>query len=482
MAIDIQAFIRKNGFIWGPEPEAYGGVAGFYSYGPLGKLLKNKVETLIRQTFRVAGFWEVEAPTVMPEIVWTASGHLAGFIDPIVVCKKCDAAYRIDKLIEEKHDVVANSFTKKQLLDFIAKKDLRCPSCKGHFLPQIEDYNLMMKTSIGRNKVAYLRPETATTTYLPFKQYYEFFRKKLPIKVFQIGKVFRNEISPRQNVLRGREFTQAEAQMLIHKADKNKFKDYKIVKDLSIPFWPASAQKRGAKCKKQKVSYALSKGWIKNKAYAYCLGVAYAFIKGLGLPEGKLRFRQHTKQELAHYAEDAWDLEVNLNSYGWTELLGVHDRADFDLKQHQKHSSKSFKVEGSIPHILEIAFGSDRPTFALVDLFLHEEKVGKNKRVVLKLPKQVAPITVAVFPLVNKDGLQKKALEIFYQVESLGVDAVYDDSGSIGKLYRRQDEKGTPFCITIDYQTMKDNTVTIRDRDTMEQKRVKASDLAEVLR
>tara|TARA_Y100000310_G_C20699533_1_gene828430 strand:+ start:5094 stop:6581 length:1488 start_codon:yes stop_codon:yes gene_type:complete len=480
MAIDVQAFVRKNGFIWGPEPEVYGGVAGFYSYGPLGKLLKNKVEAQIRQTFRGASFWEVEAPTVMPEVVWTASGHLGGFVDPIVVCKKCSATYRIDKLIEEKHDVVADAFTKKQLLAFIKKKDMRCPSCKGHFLPEIQDYNLMMKTEIGIDKTAYLRPETATTTYLPFKQYYELFRKKLPVRVFQIGKAFRNEISPRQSVIRGREFTQAEAQMFIHKADKKKFDDYKQVKDLKIPFWPAKSQKRG-KPKMYKVSSAVRKGWLKNQAYAYCLGIAYSFVSGLGIPESKMRFRQHTKNELAHYAEDAWDLEINLPSYGWTEVLGVHDRADYDLKQHQKHSGKSFEIEGKIPHVLEIAFGSDRPTYALIDLFLAEEKAGKNKRVVLKLPKQVAPLTAAVFPLVKKDGLQKKAREIYYQVLSLGVDAVYDDTGSIGKLYRRQDEKGTPFCITIDYQTKKDNTVTVRDRDTMKQKRVKLTELDKVI-
>jgi len=480
MAIDIQAYVRKNGFIWGPEPEIYGGVAGFYSYGPLGKLLKNKVEALIRQTFRVAGFWEIEAPIIMPKIVWEASGHLSSFVDPIVVCKKCNGVYRIDKLIEEKHDVVADSFTKKQLLEFVAKKDLRCPSCKGHFLPKIEDYNLMMKTTIGVDKDAYVRPETATTTYLPFKQYYEFFRKNLPIKVFQIGKAFRNEISPRQSVLRGREFTQAEAQLFLHKGDKRTFKGYDQVKSTKIPMWPASAQKKG-KPRMCTLAHALREGWIKNKAYAYCLGIAYAFASGLGLPANKLRFRQHTKHELAFYAEDAWDLEANLNSYGWTELLGVHDRSDYDLKQHQKFSGKSFKIAGEVPHILEIAFGSDRPTYALIDLFLHEEKVGKDKRVVLKLPKQVAPLRAAVFPLVNKDGLQDKALEIFYQVESLGVDAVFDSAGSIGKRYRRQDEKGTPFCITIDYDTEKTNTVTVRDRDTMKQKRVKISELDKVL-
>ena len=476
--MDIPAFIRKNGLIWGPEPEIYKGLAGFYTYGPLGKLLKNKVELLIRETFRSAGFWEVEAPTIMPTVVWEASGHLAGFVDPIIVCKKCSASYRADKLIEEKHDVVADSFSKKKLLDFIKKNAMLCPSCKGSFLPEIQEYNLMMKTTVGRNKEAFLRPETATTTYLPFKRYYEFFRKTLPIKVFQIGKVFRNEISPRQSVLRGREFTQAEAQLFIN--DKSKFDDYNLIKDVKIPFWPASAQKKG-KPKQYKVSYALKKKWVKSKAYAYCLSLGYMFVAGLGIPDKRIRFRQHTKQELAHYAEDAWDLEVKTNTYGWVELLGVHDRSDYDLKQHQKRSGTSFKVEGKVPNILEIAFGADRPTYALIDIFLKEEKVGKEKRAVLKLPKQVAPISAAVFPLVNKDKIPEKAMEIFMQVKALCSDAIYDSAGSIGKRYRRQDEKGTPICITIDYQTKKDNTVTVRDRDTMKQRRVKLADLDKLL-
>lgn len=480
MDTDVVAFAKKNGFIWGPEPEAYGGVAGFYSYGPLGKLLKDNVEKEIRSVFRSAGFWEIEAPIVMPKKVWEASGHLRNFIDPLINCKKCKSVFRADKIIEEKHDILAESWPKKKMLNFIRDKGLRCPNCGGDFLPKIDDYNMMMKTTLGFDEEAFNRPETATSTYLSFANYYDFFRRKLPIKVFQIGKAFRNEISPRQNVVRAREFTQAEAQIFIFADEKNNFPDYKFVKKTTIPLWPAVFQEKGKKVSEIAVETAIRKNWISTKAYAWCLAIAYDFLIDLGIPKDKIRVRQHTKDEMAHYATDAWDLEVKTNTYGWIELCGVHDRQDYDLKQHSKHSGAKLQVAGKTPHILEIAFGSDRPTFALLDLFLTEDKVHKEKRVVLKLPPKMAPVQVAVFPLVNKDGLPEKAYKIFWELNK-DIVAVYDDSGSIGKRYRRQDERGTPYCITVDYDTLKDKTVTIRERDSMKQKRVPTKEILKSL-
>lgn len=475
--MDTVAFAKKNGFIWGPEPEIYGGgIAGFYSYGPMGKLLKNRVEAEIRKTFQSAGFWEVEMPIVLPRKVWEASGHMNNFVDPLIRCKKCRGIFRADKIIEEKHDVPAGSFPKKKLLTFIQDKGLRCPNCNGDFLPKIEDYNLMMKTTIELDRVAYNRPETATATYIAFPNYYEFFRKKMPIKVFQIGKAFRNEISPRQNVLRGREFTQAEAQIFIFPDEKNDFLDYEKVKKETLPFWPAEFQNAKKSVSRMTVSSALKKGYLSSKAYAWSLVTAYKFLKSLGLPEDRIRVRQHTQEEMAFYAVDAWDLEIKTNTYGWVELAGIHDRGTHDLKQHSKHSGKKLQVAGQTPNILEIAFGSDRPTFALIDIFLEKEKVGKDSRTVLKLPKQVAPVQAAVFPLVSKDGLSEKAYKIYNQLSNSFV-VIYDQSGSIGKRYRRQDERGTPYCITVDYDSIKDNKVTVRERDSMKQKRVKIEDL-----
>ena len=474
---DVVGFAKKNGFIWGPEPEIYGGVAGFYTYGPMGKLLKDNVEREIRHVFRAAGFWEIEAPMVMPREVWEASGHLRNFVDPLITCKKCKSIFRADNIIEEKHDVAAGAWPKKKMINFIKDEGIRCPNCKGDFLPRIDDYNLMLKTTLEANREAYVRPETATSTYLQFMNYYDFFRKKLPIKVFQIGKAFRNEISPRQNVNRGREFTQAEAQVFIFADEKNEFPDYDHIKNMELPFWPAEFHEAKKQVSKATISTAVRKHWLGTKAYAWCLATAYRFVLDLGIPKDRIRIRQHAKDEMAHYAADAWDVEVKTNTYGWVELCGVHDRQDYDLKQHSKHSNSKLQVGGKTPHILEIAFGSDRPLFALLDLFLEEEKVHKEKRIVLKLPPKMAPSQVAVFPLVGKDGLPEKARKVFVKLAKHNLVAIYDEAGSIGKRYRRQDERGTPYCITIDYDTLKDDTVTIRERDSMNQRRVKVEDL-----
>ena len=478
---DVVAFAKKNGFIWGPEPEIYGGVAGFYSYGPTGKLLKDNVEAEIRKVFRYAGFWEMEAPIVMPKAVWEASGHLRNFVDPLIRCKNCKSRFRADKIIEEKHDVVAGAWPKEKLIDFIKDKGIRCPNCKGDFLPKIEDYNLMMKTTLELDKEAYNRPETATPTYLSFNNYYAFFRKKLPIKVFQIGKAFRNEISPRQNVIRGREFTQAEAQVFILPEDKKKFNDYKFIKKMTLPFWTADLQHEKKAPGRATVETAMKKKWLSTEAYAWCLATAYKFLVDVGIPEDRIRVRQHTKDEMAHYAADAWDLEVKTNTYGWIELCGVHDRRDFDLKQHAKHSKSKLQVGGQTPHILEIAFGSDRPTFALIDIFLTEDKVKGELRTVLKLPPKMAPVQVAIFPLVSKDGLPEKSKQIYREL-SKELIAVHDSAGSIGKRYRRQDERGTPYCVTVDYDTLKDKTVTIRERDSMKQRRVPIKEIVKSLK
>jgi glycyl-tRNA synthetase len=475
-AEEFNAFCKRNGFIWGPEPELYGGIAGFYTYGPLGKLLKNHVENRIRKVFTDNGFWEIEAPIVMPEVVWKASGHLDNFVDPLIRCSKCDSSFRADNIIEENHDVVADAMTKKQLLEFIKKHKIVCPKCKGRFTDKIEDFNLMMKTKIGTDIVAFNRPETATTTYLPFKNYYEYFRRKMPISVFQIGKAFRNEISPRQGVIRGREFTQAEAQLIVMPQDKKDFAAYSDVKKDKIPFWPAEYQEKGKKPVVKPIDYAVKNSWLKNKAYAWSLAIAYRFISSLNIPVERVRLRQHTKKELAFYADDAWDIELKFNNYGWIELVGIHDRQDYDLKQHDKFSKKGLKVEGVYPHILELAFGSDRPTFALLDLFLETEKTKDGNRFVLKLPRDIVPIQVAVFPLMKKDELKAKARKICNVLKE-NYACQYDEAGSIGKRYRRMDEVGTPYCITVDYDTLEDDSVTVRDRDTMKQKRVKIKDL-----
>jgi len=475
--------MQSRGFIWGPSPEIYGGLAGFYEYGPLGKLLKNKVENRIRTAFQQNGFFEVECPIITPKVVWEASGHVAGFKDPMVICSKCKASYRVDHLIQDKFPDV--HVDKDDFLKFIAEKKMKCPSCGSDFEQRILQHTLMIPVTMGLDTPAFVRGETATTTYLPFIRYYDFFRKKLPFGVFQIGKAFRNEISPRQHVVRMREFTQAEAQVFVDPETKNEWEKFEEVKDQSLPLWTAEEQEKG-KPKPTTLSDAIKTGTLKNKAYAWTVFMAYQVFREIGIPEDKMRLRQHAPDEKAFYADDAWDLEIDLRSFGWTECCGIHDRTDYDLKQHAAASKKTLEAldEASgrkfVPHILEIAFGSDRPTFALLDLF-YNKKDKEEGKTVLKLPSALAPIQAAVFPLLKKEELTKMAKELYQELNKEFI-CFYDETAAIGKRYLRAAEMGIPYCITIDFDSLNDQSVTIRDRDSEEQKRVKISELAQVVK
>ncbi len=481
---DFISFVQEAGLIWGPSPEIYGGLAGFYTYGPLGKLLKNKVENSVRKTFNANGLMEVEAPTVLPDSVWKASGHLDTFTDRVIKCSMCDAVFRADKLIEEKFDISADAFSDKKLLDFIGEKKIGCPSCKGRFEEKISKQNLMMKTVVA-GKDASLRPETATATYLPFQRFYNYFRKKVPFGVFQIGKAYRNEISPRQSVLRGREFTQAEGQMFIDPVLKNDWSGYDKIKDVKLPFWSEDDQKKVKDIKDISIADALEKGYIKSQVYGWCIHLAYSQFRNFGIPTERIRLRQHHEDEKAFYADDAWDVEIKLNNYGWTEVCGVHDRTDYDLKQHSKASGVKLEAkrengESFVPHVLEIAFGTDRPTYALIDIF-YDKKHADDGKSVFKIPYNMAPIDVSIFPLMKKPEQitlaekVKKTLEKDFIVD-------YDVSGSIGKRYLRSATKGIPFAITVDFDSLEDDSVTVRDRDSEKQIRVKIEELRKKLR
>jgi glycyl-tRNA synthetase len=481
---ELARYLADKDYIYGPEPEIYEPMAGFYSYGLLGKELKNKVEAKIRKVFVKNGFFEVEFPIIAPEIVWKASGHLDGFNDPVIVCSKCKASFRADKLIEEKADISADSFTDEQLINAFKENEINCPSCKGRFNLEIERHSLMMKTTIGKNQVAYNRPETATTTYLPFKRYAQFFRNKLPFTVFQIGKAFRNEISPRQHLLRMREFTQAEAQIFLSKEQKNNWDPFELVKKDKIPLWTAKTQEDGKEDWTEiSLEEAIEKKYLKNKAYAWSLWLAHQVFISFGIEKEYIRYRQHQDHEKAFYADDAWDLEIKLNSFGWTECCGVHDRASYDLTQHEKFSKQKLVVrteEGEIrPDVIEIAFGVDRPYFALLDLAFFKRE-GDEKRTVLSLPAYMSPLEIGVLPLVKKDGLPEKAKEVLKELDDFRV--YYDATASIGKRYSRLDSVGVPFCITIDHDSLKDNSVTVRERDSLKQSRVKISELNKIMR
>lgn len=477
------SFIQQKGFVWGPEPELYGGLAGFYTYAPLGKRLKNNVENKIRTIFQKNDMWEVECPTVMQKEVWQASGHLNNFTDPLIQCSKCRSNFRADKIIEEKHEVVADAFSDKKLIEFIEQHKIKCPTCGSEFNKEITKHNLMMKTTIGTDIEAYNRPETATTTYLPFIRYVDYFRKKLPFGVFQIGKAYRNEISPRQHVMRMREFTQAEGQMFVFPEQKDSWKKYEKISDCRLPLWSYQMQEKEETPKDMKVKDAIKKKYFKNKAYAWAVNLSYVLFTEIGIPKENIRLRQHTLDERAFYADDAWDLEIRTNSFGWVECCGIHDRADYDLTQHAKASGKKLEAMNEnnikiVPHIIEIAFGTDRPVFALLDINYKKN----DERTILTVPKDIAPINVAVFPLVKKEGLAEIAEGLTDDlIENHRLTAIYDAGGSIGRRYARMDEKGTPVCITVDFETKENNTVTIRDRDTQEQKRIKVEDIPKTI-
>jgi len=482
----FNSLIKRRGFIWGPSPEIYGGLAGFYSYGPSGMALKNNILTLFRKELRYYGFGEVECPTIMPSIVWEASGHLERFIDPVIRCKNCNRLYRADKFLQERiPDLMVDGLSFKEMEDLLKKHELTCLKCGNRF-NKIEEYNLMLKTQVGNNVTVYLRPETATTTYLMFNRLDQDARRQYPIRVYQYGKAYRNEISPRQGVLRMRAFDQFELQLFIGKEQEMSFEDYKEIKDFTLPLLDWKLQEKNIdKPKKISLKKAIDTEILKKPAFAYCLYIGYYLTKVLGFPEDVMRFRQHSINERAHYADDAWDLEIKTRQFGWVEICGIHDRTNYDLKRHGKFSKQNFEVyvnpeseNKEIPQILEIAFGIDRIIYTLLE---SNFKVDEG-RIILKLNPELAPNTVAVFPLVrNKENIRNLALKTHRALLKSRINSFYDVSGSIGKRYRRQDELGTPFCITIDYESIEDNTVTIRKRDSMKQERINISDLIDLL-
>jgi glycyl-tRNA synthetase len=483
----FNSLVKRRGFIWGPSPEIYGGLAGFYSYGPAGMALKNNILNLFRQELRYFGFGEVECPTIMPEIVWIASGHLERFIDPVIKCDKCNTLYRADKFLQDYlPDLMIDGLSFHEMENLIKENNLLCPKCDAAF-NKIEPYNLMLKTQVGNNITAYLRPETATTTYLLFNRLDQDARRQYPIKIYQYGKAYRNEISPRQGVLRMRAFDQFELQMFIGKEQEMEFEEYEEYKEKTLPLLDWQIQeKKIDKLQIISLEKAVKNNVLKKPAFAYCLYISYYLTKILGIPEELIRFRQHSINERAHYADDAWDLEIKTGQFGWVEICGVHDRTDYDLRRHAQFSKQNFEVNVNpdsnvkeIPQVLEIAFGIDRIIYCLLETTFNVEE----GRINLKLKPSLAPNAVAVFPLVkNKENIKNLALKVHRNLLENRINSFFDSAGSIGKRYRRQDEIGTMYCITIDYESLEDNSVTLRFRNSMEQERIKINDLVDTLK
>ncbi|MDH5685921.1 MAG: glycine--tRNA ligase [Hadesarchaea archaeon] len=475
---------KRRGFIW-PSFEIYGGVAGFYDFGPLGALLKNKIIQKWREYYVIKeGFFEIDSPNVMPEEVLKASGHVNHFVDAMVECQKCGAAFRVVDLSREQTGKDIEGMPKEEMNQFVKKHRVRCPNCSGE-LGKIFDFNAMFRTAIGpgSQRVGYLRPETAQGIFIDFKRLQRHARGKLPFGVVQIGKGYRNEISPRQGIIRLREFTMAEAEVFFDPDDSHHPKFSELAGE-QLRLWLAGDQQHGKeKLTEVMAGEAVKQKLVCNELMAYYLALTKRFLLDLGIPGEAIRFREQTPGQRAHYSSETWDAEVSTERFGWVEVAGLAYRTDYDLSRHAQFSKEDLTIFSAgknkkvICHVVEPSYGIDRPLYCM----LEHSYVSEKKRKYLRLKKEFAPIEVGVFPLLNRDRMPEKAREVHEALRAGGLMAEYDDSGSIGRRYARADEIGTPYCVTIDHQTLEDDTVTIRNRDDTSQVRVGISGLANTI-
>ena len=473
---ELNVFIKRLN-IFQTFPSIYNAVSGTNSYGIYGTLIRNNIVEAMRREFRKREFWEVDCPIISPTDIWKASGHMDRFKD--IIATSDNKTFRVEKVVEEtRPDINLTERGLEGIKNLVARERIIPHGCSEP-LHDVREYSLMVLSSIADSPVA-LRPETATTTYIDFPSIHQTLRGHMPVKVFQYGKAFRNEITSRRGLIRGREFEQFEAQMFIFEDQKNPFDEFNNGKGLELSILDIESQKRNVPPKIMSLNDAVSIGILPSEAMAYCFNITSNILTKTGIDPSTVRFRQHLPDEKAHYAIDAWDVEVRTQQYGLVEFCGVHDRGNYDLTRHQEFSGKKLEVQhpdGShqVPHILEIAFGVGRSLYcALEQNFRQRGDTGYN---ILSLPRKISPIHVAVFPLVNKDGLEDIAYALNGKLSDQGFISVFDKKGSIGKRYARMDEIGTPFCITIDYQTKEDDSVTIRERDTKSQTRIKIADL-----
>ncbi|MCX6815485.1 MAG: glycine--tRNA ligase [Candidatus Aenigmarchaeota archaeon] len=473
----IEEIARRRGFFW-QSSEIYGGLSGFYDYAHLGTLMKRKWENLWRDFFLNLSddFFEIDTVNVMPENVFLASGHLKSFVDPIVKCKKCKNMERADHIIEENLKENFEGLTPKELDDLIKKHNIKCPKCNGE-LEEVGILNMMFPLDVGFDTKAYLRPETAQGVYVNFRREFESLRKRLPFGLAIIGKAYRNEISPRNLLMRMREFTQAELQIFF---DPEKIEDHEKFHEVSkypLRLFPVEERKHN-KIVELTCDEAVKRLHL-PKFYVYHLAKVQQFYLDLiKIPKELFRFRQLSDEEKAFYNKYHWDMELYMeNLGGFKEIGGVHYRTDNDLKGHENISKQDMIVfvDGRkfIPHVLELSFGVDRNVYALMELFYKEEK----DRSLFTFPRILSPYDCAIFPLVNKDNIPEKSAEVKKLLHDMKFSIFFDDSGSIGRRYRRMDEIGVPCCVTVDHKTLEDDTVTLRDRDSMKQVRVKIKDL-----
>jgi glycyl-tRNA synthetase len=571
---------KRRGFLWNSF-ELYGGSRGFYDYGPLGSTLKRRIEQTWREFYVIQeGFMEIECPTIGIEEVFIASGHVGGFSDPLCECMNCKEAFRADHLVEDVTDA-AGTLSAEELTNVIKEKDIKCPECGGEFGDAYE-FNLMFKTTIGpgTGRQGYLRPETAQGMFVDFQRLSRFYRDKLPFGAVQIGKSYRNEIAPRQGVIRLREFTQAECEIFVDPRNK-RHPNFERFANKELILYSQEAQKKGESIR-MTVREAVATGVIAHEVLGYNIALTNEFLTKVGINPAKLRFRQHLTDEMAHYAIDCWDAEIETDRFGWVEIVGIADRTDYDLKAHARVSKtelyvyveydeprmvtrftvkpnmgklgpvfkgkakdvadalkqlseeelskdeikvtvdgeelivnpdmvsfaeETVKVSGEniIPHVIEPSYGIDRIFYGIMEHAYDEENVTQKaaesglkgteepekseegteeeeeNRLVMHFSTSAAPVQVAVLPLLTRKELADPAKEIVTTLREKGLLVNYHDSGTIGRRYRRNDEIGTPYCVTIDYDTLEHGTVTIRDRDSMRQVRAAIQGIEDTL-
>jgi len=550
---------RRRGFFW-PSYEIYGGLAGFYDIGPYGFALKKKIIEAWRRFFVFQHHdyvVEIETPVIAPSMVFEASGHVESFTDPIVRCKKCGRIYRADHLVEEVLKINAEGMSPQELTAKIRENNIRCPVCGGE-LSDVTTFNLLFKTQIGpyEGSVGYLRPELAQGMFTSFKRTFESLRGRLPLGIAQVGRVARNEISPRQGMIRLRDFTIMEVEFFFDPKSQE-CPNLEKVMDRRLRLRKYEDRVAGKGPMEVTVSEAISRGLVIHPCMAYWMVLGLEFLSYLGIPRDEPFFEEKGPHEKAHYATQVFDLMVRTSRWGWVEVAGFAYRGDYDLSRHMKFSGqdlqvfepykepvvvkskkvivdKSFlgrtfkerapelmaalssmdpeeverqinskgsvtvagvevpavavkvteteeKVSGRkfIPHVVEPSFGTDRIFYVVLERSYRE----KEGRVVLSLPRHLAPVDAAVFPLAEGDErLSREALRLRDLLVSEGFTVIYDDAGSIGKRYARVDELGVPAAFTVDYRTLEDGTVTMRDRDTWEQVRLKLEEAPGALR
>ncbi len=556
----ISELARRRGFFW-QSYEIYGGVSGFATYGSLGSRLKQNIENKLRDLFATkVGILEVESPIITPAKVFEASGHVDHFKEPMVECLKCRKKFRADHLLREfagMSDLEAERLDLKELQVAIEKTTVSCPECGGAF-GEPKYFLTMFQTTIGpySEAIAYGRPEAAQGIFVEFNRLFETAREKLPFGALQIGHALRNEISPRQSLIRLREFTIADLEFFFDPEEPGCYLINEVV-DEKLRFLLAEERQKGSeKIVEVTVSDALKKGYVKAEWQVAFMALAKRLLVGLGVPADQQRFIEKLPWERAHYSLQSFDQEVQVERWGWVEVSGHAYRTDYDLKCHGEHGCVEmsvfkgyakpvekeqvtikpvmakfgpiFKGEAGqvaeklskanpkevadslntkgyflldkykvlpeqvqivrerivesgkrfIPHVVEPSFGSDRLVYVALE---YAYKI-KDDRVILTFPRDIAPIQLGVYPLMNKDGLLEKARELYRTLLDEGFATEYDEAGSIGRRYARADEAGVPLGITVDYGTLEDKTVTVRDRDSWKQVRARIDDLPNLLR